>query len=348
VSSPDPAIDRGAGLYRTHCALCHGPAGQGYAADNAPSLVNPTFLASADDSFFFRSIELGRPGTAMAGYGRDLGGPLDDKQIEDVIAFLRRGAPPPAPLTPAPTGGDIGRGLELYNASCRTCHGDTSVRGTAPHLANPVFLAIAKDDFMAHAIRHGRPGTPMTPFPQLTDQQIADLLAAIRSWTPKHSGPDAGVKPPTPPAPSPDQPVVLNPSGKAPSFTLREGRYVPADDVKKALDGKRRIVLLDARPPSDWAAMRIPGALSVPHYQHDALSRVPNDGTWVVAYCACPHHASGEVIDELRRRGYKNTAVLDEGILVWNQRKYPTEGHSAERLRGAAAPAPHDHSGHGH
>ena len=47
------------------------------------------------------------------------------------------------------------------------------------------------------------------------------------------------------------------------------------------------------------------------------------DGTWVIAYCACPHHASGEVVDKLRGRGFKHTAVLDEGILFWKQQGYP-------------------------
>jgi rhodanese-related sulfurtransferase/mono/diheme cytochrome c family protein len=316
----------------------------GYAADNAPSLVNPTFLASADDGFLARSIELGRPGTAMAGYGRDVGGPLDDQQIASLIALFRSRGPALTPLAPVPKGGAPARGAVIYNEGCKKCHGDPTVRGTAPHLANPVFAALAKDEFIAHAIRHGRPGTPMEAFP-LTDQQMADVIALIRAWTP------AAVnmpKMPPPPPPPDDGPVVINPKGKPPSFTLREDRYVPADQVKAALDGKRKLVLLDARPPSDWSQMRIPGALSAPHYQHAALDRIPDDGTWVVAYCACPHHASGEVIDELRRRGYKRTAVLDEGILVWNQRGYPTEGTHAEALRGAAAPPPVDHTGHNH
>lgn len=321
--------------YRQHCALCHGPEGKGYTADNAPSLVNPTFLASADDDFFRRSIELGRPGSAMAGYGRDVGGPLDDEQIGELVDFLRRGVKPTA-LAPVPPGGDAGRGAVIYADSCKKCHGDTAVRGTAPHLFNPVFLGLAKDEFMAHAIRHGRPGTPMEAT-ALTDPQIADVIAFVRGH--------AAARPPTPPpvpppAPPTDGPVVINPKGKAPKFTLREDRFVPADQVKAAFDGKRKMVIIDARPSSDWIQLRIPGAISVPHYQLDALARVPNDGTWVIAYCACPHHASGEVVDELRRRGYQHTAVLDEGILVWNQRGYPTEGQSAEALRKAAAPAP--------
>src|SRR5215203_7531925 len=59
-------------------------------------------------------------------------------------------------------------------------------------------------------------------------------------------------------------PVVLNPKGKHPDFTLREDRFVSAEQVKRALDKKQRIVLLDARPPSDWIQFRIPGAISFP------------------------------------------------------------------------------------
>jgi cytochrome c oxidase cbb3-type subunit 3/ubiquinol-cytochrome c reductase cytochrome c subunit len=46
----------------------------------------------------------------------------------------------------------------------------------------------------------------------------------------------------------------------------------------------------------------------------------------VLAYCACPHHASGAVVDELRKRGYAHTAVIDEGVLVWKERGYPMTG----------------------
>ena len=88
----------------------------------------------------------------------------------------------------------------------------------------------------------------------------------------------------------------------------------------------------------------------MPYYALGGLDRVPNDGTWVIAYCACPHHASGVIVTELRKRGYPHTAVLDEGVLVWKERGYPTEGVSAAALRGAPAPPPHvhDHSAPGH
>ena len=67
----------------------------------------------------------------------------------------------------------------------------------------------------------------------------------------------------------------------------------------------------------------IPGAISMPYYEMKRIEEVPNDGTWVLAYCACPHHASGEVVDALRKLGYAKTAVIDEGITFWKQKGYP-------------------------
>lgn len=52
------------------------------------------------------------------------------------------------------------------------------------------------------------------------------------------------------------------------------------------------------------------------------LDEVPADA-WVITYCACPHHLSGIVLDELRKRGHKRAAVLDEGITEWHRRGYP-------------------------
>ena len=54
----------------------------------------------------------------------------------------------------------------------------------------------------------------------------------------------------------------------------------------------------------------------------NALDEIPIDA-WVVAYCACPHHLSGVVVDSLRSRGYPHAYVLDEGILEWERRGYP-------------------------
>jgi rhodanese-related sulfurtransferase len=126
-------------------------------------------------------------------------------------------------------------------------------------------------------------------------------------------------------------PLMRDPNGPRPSFTLREERFVSAAQVRDAVEARSRIVVLDARPVSDWLRRRIPGALPVPY--HDELGplveRLPRDDTWIVAYCGCPHAASGVVVDALREAGFTRTAVIDEGIYHWIDQGYPVESGPA-------------------
>jgi cytochrome c oxidase cbb3-type subunit 3 len=328
LPAPTELID-GQPLYTRFCAMCHGPAGRGYAADNAPSLVSATFLATASDEFIRAGITRGRPGTAMAAYGRALGGPLTPAQVDALIAHLRRGTPPPLAMPSKPIGGDLARGQAIYTAECAKCHGTATQRVSAVHLANPIFLATASDAFLRHAIDHGRPDTPMLSFrTKLDPAQMDDVVAYVRSMAVAPAVPATppggnAAEPATPGLRKHGDPVVINPRGKPAQFTLQDDRLVSLDAVKAALDQKRRLIIADARAPSDWLNLRIPGAISTPYYDPSTLNDVPNDGTWVIAYCACPHHASGAVVDELRKRGYKHTAVLDEGIFAWQQKGYP-------------------------
>ena len=54
---------------------------------------------------------------------------------------------------------------------------------------------------------------------------------------------------------------------------------MPIDDVKRALDEKKRIVIIDARAAPDWYSSHIPGSISVPYYLFDRLDSLPRDGT---------------------------------------------------------------------
>ncbi len=158
---------------------------------------------------------------------------------------------------------------------------------------------------------------------KLSEQEISDVVAWLWSFRPAQ--PTAPVENPKVPD---NLPIVINPKGARPKFTLREERFVSVEQVKKALDAKQRIVIIDARAASDWIQFHIPGAISSPYHDEKVLDRVPKDGTWVVAYCACPHHASGEVVDALRARKYQNTAVMDEGILFWKDHGLPLVGEA--------------------
>ncbi|MDF2694567.1 MAG: Cytochrome c oxidase subunit CcoP [Labilithrix sp.] len=318
----------GPALYTSLCAVCHGADATGYKADNAPSLVNRTFLESASDEQLRRSIADGRPGTSMAAYSVARGGPLDDKAVARIVTWIRAQGPAPIAIPPR-IAGDAARGAPLYAANCERCHGNAKARGYAVQLSNPRFLEVASDAFLGWAIAHGRPGTPMEAWQgRLTDAQIDDVVAYVRGLG----------KPPvaeTLPAPTGKEPIVIHPRGAAPTFKPRstpcapkapctpDERFISVDQVKQALDQKRRIVIIDARPPSDWMRVHIAGAVSIPYHDLKRLDEIPNDGTWVIAYCACPHHLSGEVVDALRKRGVRHAAILDEGIFEWQRRGYP-------------------------
>jgi cytochrome c oxidase cbb3-type subunit III len=316
-------------IYLALCAQCHGADGKGYAADRAPSLVNPTFLESASDEFLRRSILAGRPGTSMAGYGAALGGPLDDAAVDRLVSYLREQGPAALPL-PAPRAGNPGVGAAIYARHCLACHGNATIRGEAVSLTNPEFQAAASDAFVRHAIARGRPGTKMEAFAgKLTDAEIDGVVSYLRTLGRK--APPAALLP----EPTGKEPIVLHPSGRHPSFTLRattcppsapgckpDPRFVSVEQVGKAMTARQRMVIVDARPVSDWRRARIAGAVSIPYHDLKRLDELPKDA-WIIAYCGCPHHLSGIVVDELRKRGHKRAVVLDEGVNEWHRRGLP-------------------------
>ena len=320
-------------MYLALCKPCHGADAKGYAADHAPSLVNPTFLESATDDFLKRSIIGGRPGTSMAAYGKSYGGPLDDAGVDRLVRFLREQGPAAQPLPPSKLG-EAALGATVYAKRCFACHGNLSTRGEALSLVNGGFLRDASDPFLRHAIVHGRPGTKMEAFAgSLSDAEIDGVVSYLRGMA-------GGAPMPQLPEPTGREPLVINPSGAAPKFTLRadpcppvvpgttsyckeDPRFVSVDQVARALDAKQRIVIIDARPPSDWRRAHITGAVSIPYFDMKRLDELAKDDTWVIAYCACPHHLSGIVVDELRKRGRAHSAELDEGITDWHARGFP-------------------------
>ena len=313
---------RAESLYQQYCSLCHGADRTGYRADHAPSLRTPSLLATGFPGFLYTTIGYGRANTAMEGYSTEMGGPLERSEIRLLTRWLLQVEEvEPAPLGGEVIAGDVGRGRVLYAERCAECHGADGQGVTAPSLGDPGLLANAKDSFLKYAIEHGREGTPMVAFGgTLPETDIDALVAYLRSqasgWNPE---------PPalrTPPAP---EEYVLHPDGAAPEFTLRDGRYVPAAEVVQALEEGRRFILLDTRPASAWQRSHIPGAVPMPYYREAdrAGENLPNDGTWIVAYCACPHAASDYVVNNLAQLGYENLAVIDEGILVWTAMGLP-------------------------
>lgn len=324
------SIRHATNLYKKYCALCHGKDRQGYAADNAPSLRTHALLATtieprASYNFLAHTVEYGRSGTAMAPYAKNQGGPLEGADIELLLRWLREaaGVKKPVKLELKPVIGNADLGKTLYTKHCASCHGKNGQGISAPALSNPMLLATASDAFLRYTISEGREGTPMVAFKDsLKKNEINALTAYLRS---RASGWNA------PAAITVTEPLlkdyILNPKSKSPIFTLREGKYVPAKQLLKALKDSTKMVILDARSTAGWQQSHIPGAVSVPYYKDPDkfIKDIPNDNTMIVVYCACPHAASTGVVNTLKRFGYKHTAILDEGILVWAQLGYPIQ-----------------------
>jgi cytochrome c oxidase cbb3-type subunit 3 len=323
---PDPAVvlARGKLLYGRYCNFCHGEAGVGYAADQAPRLASDALLTLATDDFLRDAIVKGRPGTTMSPWAIARGGPLSFDDASAIVAYLRTWQKGPLESTEAriiDPGSSAERGASTYATQCAKCHGKQGKDGKYGSLSNPELLASATDGYLATTIERGRDGTPMPSFTgKLTTAQIDDVVALLRSWK---RPPDE--TPPLPPRPGELANVITNPQGPQPAFEAKTD-YIKVDDVKKQLDRHATMVIVDARPPSDYARMHIAGAISVPFYEVDAYAKQLPKDRYILSYCGCPHAESGKVRDALRVLGYPRTAVIDEGLLAWRDRGYPVRG----------------------
>ena len=80
-------------------------------------------------------------------------------------------------------------GHQLWGLNCASCHGIDGLGVDSPALNTQEFLTSTTDEQMAGIIRGGVPGTEMPAWwneygGPLTDQQIASIVAFVRSWQP--------------------------------------------------------------------------------------------------------------------------------------------------------------------
>lgn len=88
-------------------------------------------------------------------------------------------------------------------------------------------------------------------------------------------------------------------------------------ELDARLRRKDDLLILDVRPPEEYAAGHLPGALSVPIEELPrALKRLPKDKE-IVAYCRGPYCAySHAAVGLLRRRGFR-ARRLEDGLPEW-------------------------------
>ena len=319
-----PEVQQGRKVYVRMCAVCHGENGEGYKADQATALRHPDFLASVTDEFLRQAITNGRTSTTMSAWGVERGGPLAKADVNAVIAFVRTwSSGPKAALDERPlTTGAAGAGQTSYARVCARCHGERGVGGQNVAIGNPQLLASASNGYLRYAIGHGRSGTAMEGFAAtLGDSNIEDILALMRSWQAGSAPPPAFVgKPP----PIPLGRVPLHPKGPEPLGFNVHPKMTSADVIKAQLDRGARMVVLDARAPSDYMNEHITGAVSVPFYEPEPYFAGLPKSSWLVCYCGCPHAESGQLAQKLLANGFTKVTVLDEGLGFWKTKKYGT------------------------
>lgn len=308
--------------YQQYCALCHGKERQGHVNDHAPSLRSKSLL---ETGFQERTMVIGygRPGTPMAGFFDELGGPLSKAEIYHMALWLQEQiGVSEKNLSKGMVEGDVALGEALYSKECVECHGAKGEGITGTALGNQAMLSMTRDKFIRHAIENGRQDTEMPAFGErFSAEQLDALTAFIRS---RATGWE--VRKPVLRRPPAVEDYILNPEGDSPEFQLKDGRYVMSSDLYAAMQSKKRMVLLDTRAMSLWQMANIEGSVPMPYYYEDVsqlAADLPRDGTWIVTYCECPRAAAEHVNHKLVGLGFENTAVLWEGAYGWISLGYP-------------------------
>lgn len=86
VSSPGNA-GRGAGVYQTYCASCHGSGGEG--GGKAHSIVDGSYLALVSDQALRTTVIVGVPDRGAPDWRSNVPGrPMSAQEISDVVAWL--------------------------------------------------------------------------------------------------------------------------------------------------------------------------------------------------------------------------------------------------------------------
>ncbi|MEG3641322.1 rhodanese-like domain-containing protein [Magnetococcus sp. PR-3] len=100
---------------------------------------------------------------------------------------------------------------------------------------------------------------------------------------------------------------------------------MPVDELLvRAREGS--VTVLDVRPPEEYAAGHLPGAINIPLKELEArLAQLPS-GQEVVAYCRGPYCVlSFETVAILRAKGIK-ARRLQDGMPEWRLAGLPVEG----------------------
>lgn len=198
-------LDEAMTLYAENCAVCHGLNGEGIGA--TPALNNPALVTMPFEEIQ-KTIARGRYQTAMPAWSLLDGGPLSDYQIDELVLLIQYGdwtetgdrvvnlgLAPLVPFTteadPAllaqigalPDGATLQTAVQLFAASCVSCHGADGLGTSIAPALNDEDTRIKTADELTRTLTYGNTGTLMAGWSNtLTPEEISALITLIQRW----------------------------------------------------------------------------------------------------------------------------------------------------------------------
>jgi mono/diheme cytochrome c family protein len=187
------SVEIGQDLFNQNCAPCHGEFGEGgpnpsRAGDIILPISTTEYLKTRDDSTIRSIIAQGQPNYGMSPFGSAFGGPLDDEQIDAVVAFIRSWESNPPVELPPEIAIDVGETValdskQIYEQLCAQCHGLNGEGGVGPSFKDSQFQATRSDAQLYDAINLGHAATSMISWGDvLSADQIQQLVLLIRQF----------------------------------------------------------------------------------------------------------------------------------------------------------------------
>lgn len=103
-------------------------------------------------------------------------------------------------------------------------------------------------------------------------------------------------------------------------------RQIDIDEYRKLRDSSEKLLLIDIREESEWAAGHAAGAVHIGKgiLERDVETRVPDKSTTLVLYCGGGYRSALSA-ESLGRMGYSDVISLDGGWRAYQKAGLPVE-----------------------
>ncbi len=176
-------LAEGRARFQSSCASCHGASGRGDGAAGVamnprpPAIGTAAHMRGVTPALMYRIMAVGIAGTPMPSYA----GTLTPEQRWNIVAYVN---------SLRTTSAQLLEGEGLYTRSCAACHGVSgagdgtlarSLTKLPPEIGTVAWQVERSDEQLGAVIRDGIVGTAMPPSRELTEAQVASVVAYVRT-----------------------------------------------------------------------------------------------------------------------------------------------------------------------